>query len=221
MTAPSDQCPLYPRRRTLAKDHVCFVRAFMKDCRSACSKWSRPTKKPPVLPLKALVASNHRHIKRTRTQACSRLPEDRESRYQRSAASAPCRAICEVRRTWSRTARSADVEPQVDPQVHQPRPDRRNYLRNVIYRNDTLMQDRSPPTRQNLLATHGRTIHLGHKRTSMHLHLMSALHPKAERGTMWASVGAIGSLATSVRKPALHHYGRHATHDPRAFRRAA
>jgi hypothetical protein len=24
------------------------------------------------------------------------------------------------------------------------------------------MQDRSPPTRQNLLATHGRTIHLGH-----------------------------------------------------------
>jgi hypothetical protein len=27
-------------------------------------------------------------------------------------------------------------------------------------RSDTLMQDRSPPTRQNLLATHGRTIHL-------------------------------------------------------------
>jgi len=27
------------------------------------------------------------------------------------------------------------------------------------------MQDRSPPTRRNLLATHGRTIHLGQKRT--------------------------------------------------------
>jgi hypothetical protein len=30
-------------------------------------------------------------------------------------------------------------------------------------RPDTLMQDRSPPTRRNLLATHGRTIHLGHQ----------------------------------------------------------
>ena len=29
---------------------------------------------------------------------------------------------------------------------------------------DTLMQDRSPPTRRNLLATHGRTIHVGHSR---------------------------------------------------------
>src|SRR6266566_8991587 len=28
-------------------------------------------------------------------------------------------------------------------------------------RPDTLMQDRSPPTRQKPLATHGRTIHLG------------------------------------------------------------
>src|SRR5450759_4269831 len=31
-------------------------------------------------------------------------------------------------------------------------------------RPDTLMQDRSPPARQNPLATHGRTIHLGHSR---------------------------------------------------------
>ena len=31
-------------------------------------------------------------------------------------------------------------------------------------RPDTLMQDRSPPTRRNLLATDGRTIHLGHER---------------------------------------------------------
>ncbi len=30
------------------------------------------------------------------------------------------------------------------------------------------MQDRSPLTRQNLLATHGRTIHLGHKQTGRH-----------------------------------------------------
>ena len=33
-------------------------------------------------------------------------------------------------------------------------------------RPDTLMQDRSPLTRQNLLATHGRTIHSGHSRRS-------------------------------------------------------
>src|SRR4030081_3652361 len=31
-------------------------------------------------------------------------------------------------------------------------------------RPDTLMQDRSPPARRNLLATHGRTIHWGHFR---------------------------------------------------------
>jgi hypothetical protein len=31
-------------------------------------------------------------------------------------------------------------------------------------RPDTLMQDRSPPARRNLLATHGRTIHEGHSR---------------------------------------------------------
>jgi hypothetical protein len=31
-------------------------------------------------------------------------------------------------------------------------------------RSDTLMQDRSPPARQSLLATHGRTIHSGHSR---------------------------------------------------------
>jgi hypothetical protein len=35
-----------------------------------------------------------------------------------------------------------------------------------IQRPDTLMQDRSPPARQNPLATHGRTIHLGQTRKS-------------------------------------------------------
>src|SRR6516162_3165499 len=35
----------------------------------------------------------------------------------------------------------------------------------------------------NLLATHGRTIHLGQKRTSRYLHLMSALPPKVDIGT--------------------------------------
>ena len=42
------------------------------------------------------------------------------------------------------------------------------------------MQDRSPPTRQNLLATHGRTIHLGQKRTWRLIYRMSALPPKAD-----------------------------------------
>src|SRR5450759_992083 len=40
-------------------------------------------------------------------------------------------------------------------------------------RPDTLMQDRSPPARQNPLATHGRTIHLGHSRP-MHSALIPA-----------------------------------------------
>src|SRR6516225_3033572 len=43
------------------------------------------------------------------------------------------------------------------------------------------MQDRSPPTRRNLLATHGRTIHLGQKQTLAHVRVMSALPPKAHR----------------------------------------
>ena len=37
------------------------------------------------------------------------------------------------------------------------------------------MQDRSPPTRQNLLATHGRTIHLGQKATCALANFASAL----------------------------------------------
>jgi hypothetical protein len=40
------------------------------------------------------------------------------------------------------------------------------------------MQDRSPPTRRNLLATHGRTIHLGHYLSLGDVHPMSALPPK-------------------------------------------
>ena len=36
-------------------------------------------------------------------------------------------------------------------------------------RPDTLMQDRSPPTRRNPLATHGRTIHLGQSRRPQHV----------------------------------------------------
>ena len=36
-------------------------------------------------------------------------------------------------------------------------------------RPDTLMQDRSPPIRRNLLATHGRTIHRGHSRRFAHI----------------------------------------------------
>jgi hypothetical protein len=47
-------------------------------------------------------------------------------------------------------------------------------------RSDTLMQDRSPSTRQNLLATHGRTIHLDHKQTLHQVYVMSALPPKAD-----------------------------------------
>jgi hypothetical protein len=38
---------------------------------------------------------------------------------------------------------------------------------------DTLMQDRSPPTRRNLLATHGRTIHSGH---SLPMHSPAVSH---------------------------------------------
>src|SRR6266581_329584 len=33
-------------------------------------------------------------------------------------------------------------------------------------RPDTLMQDRLPPAQRNLLATHGRTIHVGHRKRS-------------------------------------------------------
>ena len=46
---------------------------------------------------------------------------------------------------------------------------------------DTLMQDRSPLTRRNLLATHGRTIHLGHQRRIGPFHNRSALLPNSRR----------------------------------------
>src|SRR5260370_11307307 len=42
-------------------------------------------------------------------------------------------------------------------------------------RPDTLMQDRSPPARQNLLATHGRTIHWVRLRRTQYEHMFSAL----------------------------------------------
>src|SRR6516165_10694401 len=45
------------------------------------------------------------------------------------------------------------------------------------------MQDRSPPTRRNLLATHGRTIHLGQKRTLELGRGMSALCGMFNRST--------------------------------------
>jgi hypothetical protein len=41
-------------------------------------------------------------------------------------------------------------------------------------RPDTLTQDRSPPARRNLLATHGRTIHSGHLRRFWHVRVTSA-----------------------------------------------
>ena len=44
------------------------------------------------------------------------------------------------------------------------------------------MQDRSPPARQNLLATHGRIIHLGQKATSDRIQAMSALTPTSDIG---------------------------------------
>ena len=47
-------------------------------------------------------------------------------------------------------------------------------------RPDTLMQDRTSPTRRSLLATHGRTIHLGQKQTSRPAWTLSALPPKAD-----------------------------------------
>src|SRR5271169_4340836 len=51
--------------------------------------------------------------------------------------------------------RQADVRADIhDGQEHN----------NSNQRPDTLMQDRSPPARQNPLATHGRTIHSGHSR---------------------------------------------------------
>ena len=42
------------------------------------------------------------------------------------------------------------------------------------------MQDRSPLTRQNLLATHGRTIHLGQNGKARSEHISSALPPEAD-----------------------------------------
>src|SRR5258708_35428489 len=42
-------------------------------------------------------------------------------------------------------------------------------------RPDTLMQDRSPPDRQNPLATHGRTIHWVRLRRTLYEHMFSAL----------------------------------------------
>jgi hypothetical protein len=47
-------------------------------------------------------------------------------------------------------------------------------------RPDTLMQDRSPPARQNPLATHGRTKHSGQTRKSARLNGMSVLPPTAD-----------------------------------------
>ncbi len=42
------------------------------------------------------------------------------------------------------------------------------------------MQDRSPPTHRIFLLRHGRTIHLGQKRTLANIMSMSALPPKAD-----------------------------------------
>jgi hypothetical protein len=47
-------------------------------------------------------------------------------------------------------------------------------------RPDTLMQDRLLPARRNPLATHGRTIHVGQKRSSEPRIAMSAMPPKAD-----------------------------------------
>src|SRR5271155_3626744 len=47
-------------------------------------------------------------------------------------------------------------------------------------RPDTLMQDRSPPTRRSSLATHGRTIHSGHFRTLQTVRVKSALPARTD-----------------------------------------
>src|SRR5258707_15004854 len=47
-------------------------------------------------------------------------------------------------------------------------------------RPDTLMQDRLPPARQNPLATHGRTIHVGHFRKGTLAIARSALPSHAD-----------------------------------------
>ena len=47
-------------------------------------------------------------------------------------------------------------------------------------RPDTLMQDRLPPARRNLLATHGRTIHSGQTGKAQYEQMFSALPPGAD-----------------------------------------
>jgi hypothetical protein len=58
-------------------------------------------------------------------------------------------------------------------------------------RPDTLMQDHSPPARQNPLATHGRTIHVGQTETSGRIRARSGLPPTTDMRRLRQHVGLV------------------------------
>src|SRR5262249_22889167 len=66
-------------------------------------------------------------------------------------------------------------------------------------RSDTLMQDRSSPSRQNLLATHGRTIHVGHQRRS-------ALITVADKFLLYSESNRIAAWTRNDAKCHYRHY---------------
>ena len=95
--------------------------------------------------------------------------------------------------SWSReTVRycvgAPDCEPEIDnivcrhcrPRRHVTHTHKRTACQVRSKIGAGLAKSRSPPTRQNLLATHGRTIHSGQKRTWRDQIAMSALPPKAD-----------------------------------------
>src|SRR4030081_3143238 len=75
-------------------------------------------------------------------------------------------------------------------------------------RPDTLMQDRSPPARRNLLATHGRTIHSGQIRKSGRATGKSALPSRTDvtsRACQVQKVPEIGIGGSLAAPPLPHH----------------
>src|SRR6266568_8840718 len=75
------------------------------------------------------------------------------------------------------------------------------------------MQDRSPPTRRNLLATHGRTIHMGQFLLKTDVRLVSAYRPITDvrRSAANSRNGPEGDIAKSEFQHAWHLFFRNVT----------